>query len=130
MTPDGVQLIERYGSFGLLVLFAGWVVAWVVPKVLQAFREQAELFRKESQEARAVEKECRQLDRAEWEQHRKEAAERHEHYTEGQRQVSDVLSDLAHAVRRIADSDDSPRYGRGSADPATGGDSGKFPKRK
>lgn len=92
--PEGVSLIREYGSFGALVCLAAWFCGWVVPRLLLAFKEQADLFRKEQEEHRKAASADREADR-------KAAAEQHANCHEANRAVADVLSGLVDEVKRL-----------------------------
>lgn len=123
---ETITFVERYGSFGVLVLLVAWFFWKGVPRIFSAFEKQGELYQIESAKAREAEREARKLDIAEREQHRKEAAERNEKHAQGLAAVTDVLSELVHFVKAKLGDDDRERYGVSSQiDP---GDSGRFPK--
>lgn len=80
-----VTLIERYGSFGLVAVVLIWVGAWVVPRVMAAFRDLTAAFQ------------------GELKQERESRERQHKECEETHRKTADILSGLATQVQRMND---------------------------
>jgi hypothetical protein len=80
-----LSLVERYGSFGLLVvLFVGFTF-YVIPKTIAAFREQSALFQTELKAERTSRE------------------EQHEKCEATHKQTTQVLGGMAAQIQRLAD---------------------------
>lgn len=85
MPPETITFVERNGSFALVTISIVWIGAWVVPRVLQAFRDLATLFREELM--------------CERESHEKQ----HQECEEVHRKTAEILAGLTTQVERLAD---------------------------
>lgn len=85
MFSEAITLVERYGSFGLLVLLAFWLALWVVPRLVRVFADQGQQFAA----ALAAEREARERQHVQGEQ--------------THRGTTQVLAGLVAAVRVLAE---------------------------